>query len=53
MKRIQAKKHKIGTCEIEKYHYRVLTRKDTCQMMEFIPWLIFIKIVIIEKYCDN
>ena len=42
MKRIQSKKYKLGTYEI-----------DNCQMIEFIRWLIFImrlkKIVMIEK----
>ena len=28
MKRIQTKKHKIGTYEIEKYHYHVLMIRD-------------------------
>ena len=42
----------------------ILMTKDTCQMMEFVRWLIFIKtvsqvvkrlkkIVINEKDCDN
>ena len=30
MRRIQAKKHKIRTYEIDKNHYHVLTIKDTC-----------------------
>ena len=30
MKRIQSKKHKLGTYEIAKYLYHVLTIKDTC-----------------------
>ena len=50
MKRIQAKKHKIGTYELRKYRYHVLMIKDFFQMMEFILWLIFIKIVMIKKY---
>ena len=60
MKGIQSKKHKLGT----KYLCHVLTIKDTCQMMEFIRWVIFIKIVlqavkifkkilIIKKDCDK
>ena len=69
MKRIQSKKHKLGTYEIDKKSMSCLTIKDMCQMMELIRWLIFIKIVsqvvkrfkktamkkivIIEKYCDN
>ena len=32
-----------------KYHYHALMIKDMSQMMEFILWLIFIKIAIIEK----
>ena len=40
-----------------KYLYHVLTIKDTCQMMEFVRWLIFIKIVSqvveIQKDCDK
>ena len=36
MKRIQSKKHKSGTYEIDKI--------SLCQMMEFVSWLIFIKI---------
>ena len=50
--------------KLTKYLYHVLTIKDTCQMMELIHWLIFIKIVsqavrrlkkivIIEKDCNN
>ena len=45
MKRIQAKKHKIGTYEIDKISYHVLMIKDNYQMMEFIIQLIFINIV--------
>ena len=55
IKRIQAKKHKFGTYKIiklTKYHY-VLMIKDMYQMTEFIIWLIFIKIVIIQKNCKN
>ena len=40
MKRIQSKKHKLS-----KYLCFVLTIKDTCQIIEFTRWLIFIKIV--------
>ena len=32
--------------KLTKYLYHVLTIKDMCQMMEFIRWLIFIKIVL-------
>ena len=49
---------------LTKYHYRVLMIKDLFKMMEFMLWLIFIKIVLqvvkklknivmIEKYCDG
>ena len=31
--------------KLTKYICRVLTIKDMCQMMEFVRWLIFIKIV--------
>ena len=48
----------------KKYNYCVLMIKDMCQMMKFIRWLIFIKIVlqvvkkfkkivIIKKDCDK
>ena len=46
MRRIQAKQHKIETYEIEKIYYRVFMIKDLFQMMKFIRWLIFIKIVL-------
>ena len=50
MKRIQAKKHKIGTYEIDKISLSCFDMiKDMYQMMEFILWLISIKIVIIKK----
>ena len=53
--------------KLTKYLCHALTIKDACQMMEFVHWLIFIKIVsqvvikkkrlkkivIIEKNCDN
>ena len=53
--------------KLTKYVCHVLTIKDMCQMMEFVRWLIFIKvvsqvvikkerlktIVIIEKDCDK
>ena len=55
IKRIQAKKHKFGTYKIiklTKYHY-VLMIKDMYEMTEFIIWLIFIKIAIIQKNCKN
>ena len=45
MKRIQRKKHKLGTLKLTKYLCHVLTIKDTRQMMEFVRWLIFINIV--------
>ena len=31
--------------KLTKYLYHVLTIKNTCQMMEFAHWLIFIKMV--------
>ena len=44
MRRIQSKKHKIGTYEIEKKSlYHVLMIKDLFQMMEFRRRFIFIK----------
>ena len=42
MKRIQSKKHNLGTYEIDKIFSTI---KDTRQMMEFVRWLIFIKIM--------
>ena len=45
MKRIQAKKHKIGTYEINK----ISKIKDMYQMMEFILWIIFIGVVMVKK----
>ena len=39
--------------KLTKYHYHALMIKDMSQMMEFILWLIFIKIVIIKKNCDH
>ena len=45
MERIQSKEHKLETQEIEKISLLCLTIKDMCLMMEFVPWLIFIKIV--------
>ena len=39
--------------KLTKYDYRVLMIKDLFQIVEFIFQFIFIKIVIIEKYCDN
>ena len=70
MKRIQSKKHKLGTYEIDKISLSCFDDKRyVSQMMEFIRWLIFIKIVsqavkrlkkivikkivIIEKDCNN
>ena len=49
MKRIQNKKHKIGTYEIKKHRYCVLMIKDLFQMMVFICLLIFIKTVKIKR----
>ena len=55
MKRIQGQE----LMKSIKYHYHVLTIKDTYQMMEIILWLIFIKILKIkgvmttEKDYDN
>ena len=46
MKRIQSKKYKLRTYEIDKYFCHVLAIKDMCQVMKFISWLIFIKIVL-------
>ena len=43
MRRIQSKKHKIGTYGIGKRPYLFLMIKYLFQMMEFIPGLIFIK----------
>ena len=43
MRRIQSKKHKIGTYEIGKRPYLFLMIKDLFQMMEFIFALVFIK----------
>ena len=46
MKRIQSKKHKLGTYEIDKISLSCFDDKRyVSQMMEFIRWLIFIKIV--------
>ena len=45
MKRIQSKKHKLGIYEIDKISSLCFGDKDVCQMMEFVRWLIFIKIV--------
>ena len=69
MKRIQSKKHKLGSYEIDKKSMSCLTMKDMCYMVELIRWLIFIKIVsevvkrfkktvmkkivLVEKYCNN
>ena len=43
--------------KLTKYICHVLTIKDMCQMMEFVCWLIFIKIVPqaveIQKDCDK
>ena len=54
MKTMQAKKHKIGTYEINKYLYHVLMIKYMYYMMEFILELIFVKIVTsCKKDCVN
>ena len=64
MKRIQSKKHKLGTYEIDKISLSFYDDKRYVQMMEFIRWLILIKkasqavkrlkkIVIIEKDCND
>ena len=64
MKRIQSKKDKLGTYKTDKHLCCVLMIKDTCQIMEFVRWLIFMKIVsqvvkrlkkiaMIEKDWDN
>ena len=44
--------------KLTKYLCHVLTIKDMCQMMEFVRWLIFIKIVSqvvkrLKKDCDK
>ena len=64
MKRIQSKKHKLGTYETDKISLSFYDDKRYVQMMEFIRWLILIKkasqavkrlkkIVIIEKDCND
>ena len=45
MKRIQDKRHKLGTYEINKISLPCFEVKDMCQMIEFVRWLIFIKTV--------
>ena len=52
MKRIQAKKHKIGTYEINKISLSCLDDKRQYQIMEFIFELIFIKIAsqVVQKF---
>ena len=52
MKRIQAKKHKIETYEINKISLSCLMIKDKYQMMEFILQLIIIKIAsqVVKKF---
>ena len=42
MNRIQSKKHKLGTYEIDKISFSCLD--DVCQMMEFVRLRIFMKI---------
>ena len=65
MKRIQSINQEL--MKLTKYLCHALTTKDMCQMMEFMLWLIFIKIVLkvvkrfkkivikkkIKKDCDN
>ena len=46
MKRIQAKKHKVGTYEIDKISLSCFDDKRFVLVMEFILYLILIKIVI-------
>ena len=57
MKRIQAKKHKLGTYEIDKISSSCFYNKRYVLDDGFILWLIFIKIVTsckkIKKDCDN
>ena len=45
IKRIQVKNINQEHMKLTKYLYHVLMVKDLCQMMEFVRWLIFIKIV--------
>ena len=63
-KEFKAKSINQEHMKLTKYLCRVLTIKDMCQMMEFVRWLIFIKIasqavkrfkkiVMIEKNCDD
>ena len=39
--------------KLTKYHDHALMIKDMGQMMKFILWLIFIKIVMIKKNCNR
>ena len=39
--------------KLTKYHYQVLMIKSTYYMMDVIRSIIFIKIVIIKKDCDD
>ena len=63
MKKIQSKKHKLGTYEVDKISLSYFDDKR-CQMMEFIFWLILIKkvsqtvkrlkkVVMIEKHYNE
>ena len=52
MKRIQAKKHKIGTYKIDKISLSCFDDKRFVLVMEFTLYLIFIKIVI-KKDCND
>ena len=45
MKRIQSKKHKLRTYGTDEISLSCFDDKDTCQMMEFVRWLIFKKVV--------
>ena len=47
------KRIKQEPMKLIKYHYLALIIKDMYQMMKFILWLIFIKIVIIKKNYDH
>ena len=69
MKRIQAKKHKIGTYKIDKIslscfdekrfvlgdgiHTLVYFHKDSVRSCKEIKKIVIKKIVMIEKYCGN
>ena len=63
MKRVQSKKHKLGTYEIDKLSLSCFDDKRYVLDMEFEIWVIFTKIVsqvviikkivIIKKDCNN